>query len=70
VDPRNLDQYGAAVVSLLRDAPRAELIGEAAHVRVRDAFLGSRHLLQYLELLTDLMHAPQPAAVTLAQPFN
>jgi trehalose synthase len=70
VDPRDLDQYAAAVVRLLRDAAHAELMGEAAHLRVRDAFLGSRHLTQYLDLLTDVMHGPRAIAASVAQPFN
>jgi trehalose synthase len=55
VDPRDLDAYAAALTSLLEDPERAEAIGQAAQARVRDAFLGSRHLGQYLDLLTDVI---------------
>jgi len=55
VDPRDLDAYSSALVSLLDDPGRAEAIGEAAQARVRDAFLGSRHLGQYLDLFTKVI---------------
>jgi trehalose synthase len=54
-DPRELGEYGAAVTGLLNDPARAERIGVEARSRVRIEFLGPRHLLQYLELLSRLM---------------
>jgi trehalose synthase len=57
VDPRDLDAYAAAVTSLLEQPARAEKIGQAAQARVRDAFLGSRHLGQYLDLLTNVIRS-------------
>ncbi len=54
-DPRALAEYGAAVTGLLLDPRRAELMGIEAMNRVRTEFLGPRHLLQYLELLSGLM---------------
>jgi trehalose synthase len=57
VDPRDLDQYAMALTDLLKDPVRAENMGQAAQIRVRDNFLGSRHLGQYLDLLTKLMDA-------------
>ena len=39
---------------LLADPERAGRIGAAARQRVEDQFLGTRHLIQYLELLTNL----------------
>ena len=54
VEPRDLRAFGDAVNSLLRDAALARRIGDAARERVREHFLVSRHLLQYLELLTSL----------------
>jgi trehalose synthase len=50
-DPRDVDGFGALVCSLLLDAPRARRVGEAAQRRVREQFLGTRHLLQYVDLL-------------------
>jgi trehalose synthase len=54
-DPRELAEYGAAVTGLLNDPARAERMGDEARSRVRTEFLGPRHLLQYLELLSRLM---------------
>jgi trehalose synthase len=54
-DPGALAEYGAAVTGLLLDARRAETMGFEAMNRVRTEFLGPRHLLQYLELLSKLM---------------
>jgi trehalose synthase len=53
-DPRDLAAYGRAVRELLEDPERAERIGEEARNRVRDRFLGSQSLLQYLALLEPL----------------
>ena len=50
-DPRNLAAFGAAVTDLLRDPPRAEQIGHLAHERVRDRFLSTRSLLDYLAVI-------------------
>ena len=47
-DPRDLAAFGAAVNGLLEDPERAERIGDAARERVRDGFLSSRSLLDYL----------------------
>jgi trehalose synthase len=58
VDPLDLEAFGAALIHLLSDRRRAARIGAAAHRRVRDRFLGPRHLGQYLELLSDLAAAP------------
>ena len=46
----DLDQFGAAVAALLADPDRAEWMGDNARERVRDAFLGPRHLTQYVDL--------------------
>ena len=55
VDPRDLDAYGGAVRGLLDEPEGAERMGDAARERVRNEFLGPRHLLQYLSLLSKLM---------------
>ncbi|MGH2757272.1 MAG: glycosyltransferase [Actinomycetota bacterium] len=54
-DPTDLDSYGRSVLDLLRDPQRAELIGAAARERVRDVFLGPRHLMQYVDLIARLL---------------
>jgi trehalose synthase len=51
VGARDLAAFGAAISELLADPHAAERIGEAAQMRVRDHFLGARHLGQYVELL-------------------
>ena len=56
IDPRDLRAFGGAVVRLLSDAAVASAMGQAAQERVRTHFLGSRHLRQYLDLLTHLLH--------------
>ncbi|MFP5298203.1 MAG: glycosyltransferase [Actinomycetota bacterium] len=50
-DPSDLAAYGKAVAGLLNDPEKAEQIGRAAQARVRDEFLGPRHLMQYMELI-------------------
>jgi trehalose synthase len=54
-DPTDLARYGEAVRSLLRHPRRAALMGERARIRVRDQYLGPRHLVQFLELLGRLL---------------
>ncbi len=51
VDARDLREFGERVSDLLEDPHGAERMGEAAAVRVRDLFLGPRHLGQYVDLL-------------------
>ncbi|MEI2701757.1 MAG: glycosyltransferase [Baekduia sp.] len=54
VDPYDLPGFGAEVTRLVNDPDRAREIGEAAYERVREHFLGSRHLAQYLDLFRRL----------------
>lgn len=58
VDPSDLAGFGAAVVRLLDDPRLASRVGTAARERVRDAFLGPRHLGQYVDLFTRVLDAP------------
>jgi trehalose synthase len=51
VDPTDLDAFGDRVSRLLRDLHDAERMGRTGQIRVRDHFLGPRHLGQYVELL-------------------
>jgi trehalose synthase len=51
VGPTDLAAFGARVSAMLADPHAAERIGEAAQARVRDQFLGPRHLGQYVDLL-------------------
>jgi trehalose synthase len=59
-DPRDLVAFARACDALLDDPKEAAAIGAAARVWVTDQFLGSRHLLQYLDLLERLL-ARSPA---------
>ncbi|MDP9223491.1 MAG: glycosyltransferase [Actinomycetota bacterium] len=59
-DPRNLAEYGAAVTRLLEDEALAERIGQNAQERVRDEFLGPRHLIQYVDLIRKLISEEGP----------
>jgi trehalose synthase len=51
-DPKDLEEFGAAVTKLLNDPIEAERVGRAAQRYVIDHFLGSRHLLQWLNAIS------------------
>jgi trehalose synthase len=55
VDPRDLAGFGAAVSRLLRSPSRAQRLGASAQARVREEFLGVRHLTEYVDLLAQVM---------------
>jgi trehalose synthase len=61
-DPRDLAAFGSAVVALSDDRERARWMGVAAHARIRDKFLGPRHLRRHFELIERVMWAPISAA--------
>ena len=61
VDPTDLAAFGARVSEMLADPHAAERIGEAAKTRVRDEYLGPRHLGQYVDLLGRIL-APSTTA--------
>ena len=54
VDPTDLEAFGAAVARLFGDPGAATRMGDRAQIRVREHFLGPRHLAQYVELLGGL----------------
>ena len=54
-DPHDRTAFATAVCGLLNDTERARAMGEAARARVRDAFLGSRHLAQYVEVCGSIL---------------
>jgi trehalose synthase len=54
-DPRDLDGFAAALRRLLDDPRGAARLGAAGHPRVRDAFLGARHLAQSVDLFASLI---------------
>jgi trehalose synthase len=59
--PDDLAEFGARVVDLLTDPERACRIGNAAHRRVRDHFLGAYELERYFALLHGLIALPVAA---------
>jgi trehalose synthase len=55
VQPNDLHGFASAVTGLLEDPARAEWMGHNARERVRGAFLGARHLEQYVDLFEGLL---------------
>jgi trehalose synthase len=55
--PGDLGAAAAAIDDLLGDPGRAREIGEAARQRVLEQFLGTRHLVQYMDLLEGMLTA-------------
>ncbi len=54
-DPRDLRAYGEAVVQLLGDPSGSAAMGAAARERIRERFLGTHSLIDYLQLLERLL---------------
>jgi trehalose synthase len=54
-DPRDLAAFGRAVTSLLDDPLHGEQVGRAARERVRDRFLSTRSLLDYLAVIRRIL---------------
>ncbi|WP_152231748.1 glycosyltransferase [Georgenia ruanii] len=54
-DPTDLHGVITCVARLLAEPAFAERLGEAAHDRVRREFLSDRHLLQYVDLVDELL---------------
>jgi trehalose synthase len=54
-DPSDLGQFGAAINGLIEVPEEAARMGEAARERIRSHFLGTRHLIQYMQLLAALI---------------
>lgn len=58
-DPTDLEGFSAALRDLLEHPDKARAMGLAARERVRERFLGIRHLLQYHALLGSLDGRPE-----------
>lgn len=56
-DPADLDEFARTLARLLSDESLAARLGQGAYERVRDQFLGDRHLAQYVDLFIDLIRA-------------
>lgn len=61
-DPRDLRSFGETVCALLGDEATRRRLGTAAQVRVRQDYLGPRHLGQYMELIQRLLLAREGEA--------
>jgi trehalose synthase len=55
-DPSDLASFGRLLGRVLEDRPLAERLGTGARERVREHFLGLRHLQQYAHLFEGLLH--------------
>ena len=62
VDAARPAGFGERCRALLEDPHAAERMGAAAQARVRDLFLGPRHLGQYVELLERVLGEHPPGA--------
>jgi len=67
-DPRDLAACGAAIERLLRDPPEAARLAAGAQARVRDEFLGDRHLERYAALFAQVAGARAAATRAAATP--
>jgi trehalose synthase len=54
-DPHDLRGFGHRLNLLLDDPALAATIGKCARERVRDEFIGDRHLVQYVDLFDVLI---------------
>ena len=59
-DPNDLEAMVRAVGRLLADPGLAASLGSAAHERVRDYFLGDRHLVQWVQLFDAVAASARP----------
>jgi trehalose synthase len=66
VDPTDIAAFGATVRELMLDGERRERIGAAAQERVRDEFLGVRHLTEYVDLFERVIRAGEPTKAEVA----
>jgi len=61
VDPGDLPGFGRAVLQLLESPSRIAEFGNAGRERVRERFLGPRHLTDYVDLFDRLVACGEPA---------
>ena len=54
-DPTDLQAVARAIDAFIEDPARAAEVGEAAHQRVLENFLGTRSLVQYMDLIETLL---------------
>jgi trehalose synthase len=56
-DPQDLSNFARTVARVVADVELGARLGLAARERVRDEFLGDRHLTQYLDLFEELLRS-------------
>jgi trehalose synthase len=61
-DPTDLDAFAATLKRVLDDPALAERVGSAGRERVRELFLGDKHLVRYIELFASVLGTLTPAA--------
>ena len=54
-DLADLESFGNLTAALLLDPDRCRRLGDAAHMRIRDHFLGPHNLARYLDLIRHLV---------------
>jgi trehalose synthase len=54
-DPADLGGFTDLIAAVLNDDQLAQRLGDAAGERVRDQYLGDRHLIQYAGLFNELL---------------
>jgi trehalose synthase len=54
-DPEDLEGFADLLVRVLEDEELADELGRQARERVREMFLGDRHLIQYVQLFAELL---------------
>lgn len=54
VEPTDLEGAAQAVIRLLKDKDLAEKIGRGGREAIRERFLNTRHMLEYLNLMLSL----------------
>jgi trehalose synthase len=59
-DPRDLRAFGVAVRELLDDPDEADRMGQAAHDRIRERYVGDLHLLRYAGLFGAMISGTVP----------
>jgi trehalose synthase len=62
-DPTDLKAFATALARLIEDPALAARLGAAGRARVREAFLGDRHLIQYIRLIEALDRGRDPKGV-------
>jgi trehalose synthase len=67
-DPRDLAAFGAAITAVLDDPAGAERMGGYARDRVRDRFLNARSLLDYFDVIKQILYPEDRATGGAADP--